>query len=238
MKNDFIKYMKTVGIIGGMGPETTAEFYSELILKCQDLNKINRPPILIYSIPLRYDVEKDVVVKGRGEEKYLPLLTDGARKLERAGADFLVMPCNTLHTVIGDIRDSVNVPILSIVEETVKFLKENGISEVGMLSTELTLKKKIYENYFLENNIKQLSPDTTQQKEIGEIIYNLVMNRQNKSDKENLSKIVNGFKQKGIKNVLLACTDLQLIMPQIEKVNIYDTMKILADATVREILKD
>lgn len=229
--------MKTVGIIGGMGPETTAEFYSELILKCQNLNKINRPPILIYSIPLRYDVEKGVVVEGKGEEKYLPLLIDGARKLERAGADFLVMPCNTLHIIIGDIRDSVNIPILSIVEETVKFLKENGISEVGMLSTELTLKKKIYENYFLENSIKQLSPDTTQQKEIGRIIYNLVMNRQNKSDEKNLSKIVNDFKQKGIKNVLLACTDLQLIMPQTEEVNIYDTMKILADATVREILK-
>ncbi|MBU4274493.1 amino acid racemase [Patescibacteria group bacterium] len=230
--------MKTVGIIGGVGPETTSEFYSELILQCQNLNNTNRPPILIYSIPLPYDVEEDAIVRGMGEERYVPLLTEAAQKLEKAGADFLVMPCNTLHVFIEDIRNSVNIPALSIVEETTKFLKEKNISNIGVLSTEITLKKKIYESYFLKNNIKQVLPDNHQQKKIGEIIYNLVMNKHSNKDKEELIEIINTFKEKGLKNILLACTDLQLITPQDLEIKIYDTMKIFADATVREILKD
>jgi aspartate racemase len=230
--------MKTVGIIGGVGPETTAEFYSELILKCQGLNNENRPSILIYSIPLRYDVEEDAIVRGIGEERYIPLLVDAAQRLEKAGADFLVMPCNTLHTFIKNIRESVKIPVLSIVEETVKFLEEKNIFEVAMLSTELTLTKKIYENVFLENNIKQTLPSAEQQKKIGEIIYNLVMNRRDEADKEELGKIVIGLKEKGATNILLACTDLQLIMPKIDGTETYDTMKILADATIKRILSD
>ena len=230
--------MKTVGIIGGLGPETTSEFYLELIFSCQKLNRVNRPPILIYSVPLPYDIEEDAITRGKGEERCVPFISEAAKKLEKAGADFLVMPCNSLHAFIEDIRSVVKNPVLSIVEETTKFLKKENISEVGIISTSITLNKKSYENSFMANGIKQITPDDFQQAKIGKMIHNLVSNRHDNKDREELIKVINDFETKGIDHVILACTDLQLLIPHHPRLKIYDTMKIFAEATVQEILKN
>jgi aspartate racemase len=229
--------MKTVGIIGGLGPETTSEFYLELIFSCQKLDKFHRPPILIYSVPLPYDFEEDAIARGVGEERLIPLLLEAAKKLEKAGADFLVMPCNSLHAFIGEIRDAVKIPVLSIVEETTKFLERENIAEVGIISTAITLNKKLYETSFMAHGIKQIAPDDFQQAKIGKMIHNLVSNRHNNKDREELIRVINDFETKGIEYVILACTDLQLLIPHHPRLKIYDTMKIFAEATVAEILR-
>jgi len=205
--------MKTIGIIGGLGPETTSEFYLELIFGCQKINKDHRPKILIHSVPLPYDIEEDAIAKGEGEERCVPFVVEAAKNLENAGADFLAMPCNSLHIFIEEIRKSVSIPVLSIVEATTKFLKDKKISEVGIISTSITLNKKLYENSFVKNGIKQVTPDDFQQAKIGRMIHNLVSNRHDNKDREELIKAINDFEARGIKNILLACTDLQLLTP-------------------------
>lgn len=230
--------MKTVGIIGGLGPETTSEFYLELIFSCQKINKAIRPPILIYSVPLPYDIEEDAIVRGKGEERFVPFILDAAKKLEKAGANFLVMPCNSLHVFIEVLRDTIKIPVLSIVEETTKFLKKENIFEVGIISTSITLNKKLYETSFIANGIKQITPDDFQQEKIGKMIYNLVSNRHDNKDREELIKVINDFETKGINQVILACTDLQLLKPHHPRLKIYDSMKIFAEATVQEIIKN
>jgi len=230
--------MKTVGIIGGLGPETTSEFYLELIFSCQKLNKVNRPPILIYSVPLPYDVEEDAIARGKGEERCIPFISEAAKKLEKTGADFLVMPCNSLHAFIEDLRSAVKIPVLSIVEETTKFLKKENIFEVGIISTSITLNNKLYENSFMANGIKQIKPDDFQQAKIGKMIHNLVSNRHDNKDREELIKVINDFETKGIGHVILACTDLQLLIPHHARLKSYDTMKIFAEATVQEIISN
>lgn len=228
--------MKTVGIIGGLGPETTSKFYLEVSLSCQDKNKTNRPPMLIYSVPGLYLVEQKAIVEGRGENLYVPLLTDAAKILESAGADFLVMPCNSLHEFINDIRDSVKIPVLSIVDETTRFLKREGIAKVGIISTSITLDKKLYENSFLTNGIEQVKPEKSQQARLGSLIYNLVSNKYTDEDRERLADIIDSFETRGIEHVILACTDLQLLQPQHQGIKIFDTLKILSNATVQQIL--
>ena len=228
--------MKTVGIIGGLGPETTAEFYLEIIFGCYEQNKEARPPILIWNVPLRYAIEDDLLKKASGEERYLPYLIDAAKRLEKGGADFLVMPCNTLHTFIREIRQAVKIPVLSIVEETAKFLKSNKIREVGILATSSSLKKSLYEKALKAEGIKQIVPDGFEQVKIGRMISKLVMNRHANKDREELLKIINTFEKKGVKNVILACTDLQLLIPEHQRLKIYDTMKIFAQATIEKIL--
>jgi aspartate racemase len=229
--------MKTIGIIGGLGPETTSEFYSEISFACQEKNKTNRPPILIYSVPISYAIEEDAIARGKGEDRLIPLLTDAAKRLEKAGADFLTMPCNSLHEFITEIRESVKIPVLSIVEETTKFLKKQGIAKVGIISTSITLDKKLYENSFVANGIEQVRPDDFQQAKIGKIIHNLVSNRHSNKDREELISIIDDFETRGINHVILACTDLQLLIPNHSRMKIFDTMKIFADASVEEILK-
>ncbi len=229
--------MKTVGIIGGLGPETTSEFYLDLVFSCQKRDRSSRPPIIITSVPMPYSIEEDAILKGTGIERFAPFLVKEARRLEKAGADFIVMPCNSLHVFIGDIRDAVSVPVLSIVEETVKFLEKNGFKKVGIVSTSATIKNRLYEDAFRKNGIAYETPDALQQERMGKFILNLVNGQQNNRDRDGLIQIIDGFGDKDVDCVVLACTDLQLLIPKHPGLKIFDTMKIFADATVEELLR-
>lgn len=228
--------MKTVGVIGGLGPETTAEFYLNVVFSCSKQDRTARPPVIISSVPLPYQFEEDAIKNGEGFERILPFLTNEAQRLEKAGADFIVMPCNSLHVFIDQIRASVKVPVLSIIEETVNFLKENNFKRVGIISTSATIRNKLYENAFEANGITYEAPNEFQQEKMGKIIHNLVIGQQNNRDRDELIKVISEFSEKNVDCVALACTDLQMLIPTHPALKIFDTMKILADATVRTIL--
>ena len=117
-------------------------------------------------------------------------------------------------------------------------MKRENISEVGIIATLITLNKRLYEDLFINKGIKQVVPDDFQQAKIGKMIYNLVLNRHTNKDREELIKIIKDFEVKGVEHVILACTDLQLLIPQHPRLKIYDTMKIFAEATVQEILNN
>ena len=230
--------MKTVGIIGGLGPETTSEFYLDVVFSCQKKDGTARPPIIISSVPLPYKIEEDLILRSEGAERYIPFLTQEAQRLEKAGADFIVMPCNSLHVFIEEIRNAVKIPVLSIVEETVKFLKREDMNKVGIVSTSATIKNKLYENAFAENGIEYVVPNELQQAKMGKFILNLVVGQQKNRDREELINIINDFEDKGLDCVILACTDLQLLIPHHPTLKIFDTMKVFVDATVEEIIKN
>lgn len=229
--------MKTIGIIGGLGPETTAEFYLDIVFSCHKKTPERRPGIIIASVPLPYEIEKDLITKNKGAGRYIPFLMDEAKRLEKAGADFIVMPCNSLHVFIKEIRDAVDIPVLSIVEETVKFLKKNGLKKVGIVSTSATIQNKLYETAFEESGVTYVTPDDFQQAKMGKFILNLVTGQQKNRDREELIQIINDFDGKNVDCVMLACTDLQLLIPQHPRLKIFDTMKIFSDATVEEIIR-
>lgn len=176
-------------------------------------------------------------MRGEGIERCVPFITKEAQRLEKAGANFIVMPCNSLHIFIKEIRNAVSVPVLSIVEETVKFLKQENMHKVGIVSTSATIKNKLYENAFSENNIGYVAPNEFQQAKMGKFILNLVVGQQKNRDRDELISIINDFDGKGLDCVILACTDLQLLIPHHPRLKIYDTMKIFAEATVENILK-
>ena len=228
--------MKTVGVIGGLGPETTAEFYLDVVFSCQKRDKTARPGIVISSVPLPFAIEEDLILKNIGQERYIPYLIAESRRLEKSGADFLVMPCNSLHVFIEEIRKSVGIPVLSIVEETVTFLKLGGFDRVGIVSTSATIRNKLYETAFEESNIDYLTPNDFEQEKMGKFIHNLVMGQQNNKDREELINIIDSFQDKSLDCVILACTDLQLLIPKHPTLKIFDTMKILVDSTVGRIL--
>ena len=229
--------MKSVGILGGLGPETTAEFYLDVVFSCYKKDTTARPSIVIASVPLPHQIEEDLIMRNEGAERYIPFLINEARRLEKSGVDFIVMPCNSLHVFIDQIRSSVPVPVLSIVDETVAFLKKNRFKRVGLVSTSATIRNKLYENAFGKNGISFEIPNNLQQEKMGKFIHNLVMGQQNNRDREELMEIINDFQDKEVDCVALACTDLQLLIPKHPTLKIFDTMKIFADATVDKILE-
>ena len=228
--------MKSVGVIGGLGPETTAEFYLEVVFQCQKINHEQRPSIVIGSVPLLFEIERDLIASNAGKERYVPFLVEEARRLEKAGVDFLVMPCNSLHVFIDEIRKAVIIPVLSIVEETISYLKNENFKTVGLISTSATITNNVYETKFKENDISYVTPNDLQRAKMDKIIQRLIEGRHLNDDRELILETVDDLAGQNVDCVALACTDLQLLVPNSTEVPIFDTMKVLAEATVRTIL--
>lgn len=227
--------MKTVGIIGGLGPKTTANFYLEVVFACSKISK-KRPQLVISNVAIPLRIEKEIITQAKNEKKILPFLINSAQELEKAGVDFIVIPCNTVHLFIDEVRKSVDVPVLSIIEETTLFLKEKQIKEIGLLSTGSTIKNKLFNGKLARDDIKVKFLNQLNQARVDKIINRLVNNKQQRSDKKELMEIIDQFEDNGINSIVLACTDLQILKPKHKRVKIFDTMQILAKSTVKEML--
>jgi aspartate racemase len=225
--------MKTVGIIGGLGPETTAHFYLEIVFGCSNLS-VRRPQILISNVAIPLKIEKEIITEAKNEKNILPFLIHSAKQLENGGADFIVIPCNTVHLFIKEIKKSVKIPVLSIIEETSNFLRSEKIKKIGLLGTTATINNKLFDKYLKLNGIEMKTPNNSSQLKLGEIIHHLVKGEKSRKDKKEFLKIIDKF---NVSNIIFACTDLQLFNMKIEGIKIFDTMEILAKATVLEILK-
>ncbi len=230
--------MKTAGIIGGLGPETTSKFYLQVIEKAKTVNPKNRPPLLIWNVPMNLNDESAFISGEDRRDYYLDLLTDGALKLEAGGADFIVIPCNSVHVFIEDLRKITKLPILSIVEETIQFLKNHDITQIGLLATSATINSQLYHQHLESSNISVTTPNNQSQQKLNQSITRLVNHEQSHQDTAVLNTIVGDLADSGVQTTLLACTDLQLAAPSHPTVAIYDTMHILVDSTVREIFSD
>jgi len=230
--------MKTLGIIGGLGPETTSKVYLSVISLIKESGNDRYPPIIIYNLPFPFIIENEAIIEGKNSEKMIPYLIDGAKILEKAGASLGILPCNTLHKYITEIRESVGIPFLSILEETVIFLNLKKIKNIGILATETTIQSKIYEDIFKKNEIDILYPSQKEQLTINKIIVELLNGTKRESHSKQIEEICDSFKGKGVEYILLACTDLQLVMGKVNcSLNIIDTTDILIQASVRELLK-
>lgn len=228
--------MRTVGVIGGLGPETTAKFYKEIFFGCQKKNPLVKPHILIASVPLPFEIEHTALLKNEGVERFLPYLLVEAHRLEKAGADFIVIPCNSLHIFIQEIRASVHIPVLSIIEETVDFLVAKNIKKTGVIATSMTAHNRLYEKELYKRGLECVTPNEVQQTELNHIVFRLVNGKKQEKDRQVLLEITRTLK--GAECILLACTDLQLLHLELPDMDMYDTMRILANATQREILKN
>jgi len=223
--------MKTLGIIGGLGPETTAKFYMQIVSLCAKKNRKQRPNILIANVPMSFELEEKFINRSEGKREFRALLITAAKTLEKSGADFIVLPCNTAHVFISNIRTSVNIPVLSIIDETAKILK--GKRSIGLLSTPATIKNKLF-----DKKINCVKPSKINQKLMGLIINDILHNKNIDKNRSELLTIINSVSKKS-DALLLACTDLQLLITEkeINGIKVFDTMEILAKATAKMILK-
>lgn len=226
--------MESVGIIGGLGPETTSEFYMNIIKKNSKQNS-NHPKILIHNVPIPFSLEEDIVKNSKNEEKLLPLLIEGLDILQDK-VDFIVIPCNTAHIFIDDVRRKSKVPVLSIIEEVVNEVKNENLKKVGILATSKTIEKKLFDSKLITNNIRCVKPNKSDQNRISEIIQLILKGNKSNKLKSELLDIVNKLKEKGAEAIILGCTDLQLLLKQKNStIKLIDTMGVLADSIVREI---
>ncbi len=207
-----------IGIVGGLGPETTSEFYLKLIEKSRK-HRNSYPHIVIDSIPLEFSVEDDMIIHSRNKRKLLPYLMNSVERLQNT--NLIVIPCNTAHIFIKELRKTSRVPVISIVEEVEKKIKHNGYGRVGLLATSSTIESGIYSI----SGIEFLSPSPDDQKKLSEIIVKIIRNTCTENDRKELERISNRLRQK-CDALLLACTDLHILMES----DYLDSFDILVDS--------
>ncbi|KJS21388.1 MAG: hypothetical protein VR72_10800 [Clostridiaceae bacterium BRH_c20a] len=223
---------KTVGIIGGMGPEATVDFMAKVIKKTpaqidqQHLHMLvdNNP-----QIPNRLDA-----ILNNGQTPG-PILAQIALQLEKWGADILAMPCNTAHYYFSEVERAVQIPVLSIIDETIKVLKEKNVNSVGLLASAGTLKTRLYHNKLEAANIKVVIPSEAYQEKVTQSIYALKRGDYLKARMFN-QELVDHIVGKNAEAVILGCTELPIVFNDRDEDNItfYDPTEILAEAVVRE----
>ncbi|GMO13871.1 MAG: aspartate racemase [Mycoplasmoidaceae bacterium] len=226
--------MKSIGIIGGVGPTTTSVFYEKIIYGCQNGKGKHRPLVVISSVPAPYKTEKDAILKNI-LDGFKQVLIDEAKRLQKTGVDYICMPCNTLHYFEKDIKKSIKIPFISIVDSTMNYIKKNGYKKVGIISTGGTVKNKVYENRFIESKIDFVCPDANDQKEMNNIISRIVDNKLLDSDRKFIEQVIIKHKQNGADCIALACTDLQMLNPKGD-IPIFDTMSQLSNRVI-ELIK-
>lgn len=224
-----------LGVIGGLGPQTGCAF----VLSVNDKIKLMtgaQPWILLENLPVSKAAEASLISGGPSDE-HLRLLESAAKRLGTAGADVLVIPCNTVHVFIDRIREVSGVPVLSIVEETAKEVVCCGFSVVGLLGSTTTVRSGMHEKELARYGIQILSPKEDDQEFISSCIIRIINRQVREDDLPKMVRIADSLRQRGAQAVLLACTDLPLICKSAGfPVPVIDTMEVLEDAAVRHLL--
>jgi aspartate racemase len=230
--------MKTVGIVGGISPESTIDYYRSIFATYGELRSDgSTPSIVINSIDLDKlrrlfeDNDLDGVVEYLAAE---------LRRLAGAGSDFAVIAANTPHLVFDELHQQSPIPLISIVEATRDAAKSMGLSKLGLLGTRFTMQGRFYPEVFSRVGIQLIPPEPGEQayiheKYFGELVKGVFLPETRKQ----LLAIVDGMKERhDIGGVILAGTELPLILRGTEKPGVVflDTTQIHVQAIVKELL--
>lgn len=204
--------MKTIGLIGGLTWESTREYYqiiNEAVrLKLGDDSSAS---ILLYS----YNFNQIITWQTRKQYAELQAsLIDTAEKLEKAGADFLVICANTPHRYFDAVQSSIQIPILHIVDVTAREIIKIGLHKVGLLGTPVTMEEDFYKARMAAKfGIQTVVPTARDRRELGNIIFNeLARGIFRETSRQRLKEICRTLESEGIEGIILGCTELPLLL--------------------------
>lgn len=230
---------RTLGVIGGMGSEATA-FFFELLVRHTPVEKDQEHlPLIILNLP---DIpDRGAHILGQGES-FLPHLVERARTLADMGCGIIAIPCNTAHYYWTEIQDSVEVPVLNILSETVRKISLQIASEptrIGIVATRGTIRSGLYQSQLERRNMTPLTlPEDLQgeaQQSIQWIKQGIKLGRVVSS----LQNSLDFFSAKRADGVILGCTELTLVADQLNSaLPLFDSLQILVESAIREVRKD
>ncbi|TWT13259.1 aspartate/glutamate racemase family protein [Planomicrobium sp. CPCC 101079] len=204
--------MQKLGIIGGTGPESTVDYYQSIISEYQEKagSSEDLPELLINSINM-YKIF--ALLENNQTEGLADYLTEAVRMLEKAGADFVVLTANTSHIVFEQVQQRVEVPMISIVEETYNRTKELGLEKIGLFGTKFTMENDFFQKPFLAGGKTIVVPEPAEQQYLHEkIVSELEKGVVEEETKQAFLGIVAKMVERdGIEGLILGCTELPLI---------------------------
>ena len=227
---------KVLGIIGGMGTAATIDFYTRIMnhtVAHKDQEHIDMVIINHASI-----IDRTYAIKNNKLDELLKQMHENLKILENAKVTSIAIPCNTSHSIIDKIQQLTSIPILNMIEETAKGLKEvvNKGEKVGIMATDGTIMLKIYQQACKKYDIEYFVPEDNIQKQIMDIIYDDVK-ANGIFDNERFKKVLDYFLQNGCKYVILGCTELSGFKKDFDK-NTIDPMDYLVKAAILSVDKE
>lgn len=220
--------MKTIGLIGGMSWESTVTYYQLLNEGIKDaLGGLHSAKVLLYSVDF-FEIE---ALMSRGEwDEAANQLGDIAARLERAGADMVLICTNTLHKVAPQVQAKIGVPLVHIAEAAAEALLLQGITRVGLLGTKYTMTQEFYRDKLVERGIEVLIPEGDDIDLVNRVIFEeLCLGIVKEESRAEYLRVIAALQRRGAQGILLGCTELGLIVAKKDVLlPLFDTTEIHA----------
>ena len=224
---------KTIGILGGMSPESTQEYYKYITRTyASRYGDHGYPEIIIYSVSFQSyidwpkDGRWDLVAQG---------LAQAAQQLQAAGAHFIIIATNTMHIVIDQLRTQVGIPVLSLLDAVSDAILARGMTTVGLLGTRFTMENPFYQDALAPRGISVLVPDEEDRQLVNAIIYDeLVAGQIRDESRGEFVAIIRRLAARGAEGVILGCTEIPLLVSDADAgLPLFNTTAIHAEAALR-----
>ena len=229
--------MKTIGLIGGMSWESTIPYYTIINQSIHEtLGGLHSAKLILYSVEFD-EIEK---CQSRGDwQRSADILSDAAKKLELAGADFLLICTNTMHKVYPQIQAQVTIPILHIADATADALASDGVTKVALLGTRYTMQEDFYKSKLVARGFEVLVPEQADIDEVNRIIFEeLCVGTLKETSRKTFSCIIDDLKAHGAQAVILGCTEIGLLVKQEHaSLPLYDTTVIHASRAAEKAME-
>jgi aspartate racemase len=217
---------KTVGVLGGMGPAATVEFFRRLVIATPARVDQEHLHILIDNNPHVPDRTEAIFRHGPSPE---PALVDMARRLQDAGAELLVMPCNTAHTALPAIRRAVAIPVLDMIALTADRI---GPKRVGLLATAGTIQLGLYQQACAERDAEVIVPDSTGQRVVTDAIRAIKAGQSLDDIESALAELSSELGRAGAEAIIAGCTEISLVDGRKMPFAWIDALDCLVEATI------
>jgi aspartate racemase len=220
-----------IGILGGMGPEATLALYQRILSFTPVRRDQEHVHVLIDSNP---KIPDRTVAILQGGESPLPMMIEGARNLERAGADFLVIPCNTAHHWLTELRDTLSIPVIDMIGETASLIAAHRppLRRIGLLATAGTLHTDLYQNALRKEGVEVLTPSTKEEHQIMDAIHRIKAG--DHTVKDDVVAVAHRLMDEGAEGIILGCTELSLVVEEGDLTcPLFDPLSILARLAVQ-----
>ena len=225
--------MKTIGLIGGMSWESSAEYYRIINREVRDrLGGVHSAKSIMFSVDFG-EVER---LQHKGEWARLTgEMINAASRLERGGADFFLLCTNTMHRMAADVAAAVSIPMLHIADPTAEKIRAAGVNRVGLLGTAFTMEQDFYKGRLAEKyGLDVLVPDAGDRNTVHQIIYHeLVAGKVLETSRAAYRDVISRLIASGAEAVILGCTEIMLLVkPEDSAVPMFDTTTLHALAAV------
>lgn len=225
--------MKVIGLIGGMSWESSVLYYQILNRKTQEiLGGSHSSDCLMYSV----DFGEIAMLQHQGDwESLEKKMIAAAQRLERGGADIILICTNTMHKMAEAIEQNTNIPLLHIVDSTAEAIQKKSYTKLGMLATKFSMEEDFLKNrYKTKYGIETMVPEAEQRNEVHRIIYEeLVQGIIKESSRQYYLKIIDDLVKNGAEAIILGCTEIELLIkPEDVSVDLFATAKLHAEKAV------